>query len=369
MKKIIITGANGQIGSYMVDFLLKKNRYEIVALVTEDYFNSVINKTENLRLVVADITHHRSMLELIKIEEPDYFLNFAGKSFVPNSWEDPISTFETNTNAVLNILEAIRKHAPLCRFFNACSAEIFGSSNGEDQNEKTPTNPKSLYAVSKNASKDITRIYRETQNIYAVSGILFNQESPRRGKEFVSRKITSNVARISHAIKRGEKFEPFYLGNVDARRDFSAVEDVCEGIWKIVNQEVFRYDLQPELYRGGEMDGILTKPLKDYILASGNFVSIRQFVELTFAIAGIEGVWVGNGVHEKFILPNYLKDFAEINSIDLVRINPDFYRKAEINSLVGDPHQARHDLHWFPKISFVEMVQNMFWADFTEQKT
>jgi GDPmannose 4,6-dehydratase len=362
MKKVIITGASGQIGSYMVDFLLKKNRYEIICLHNTAENDAAIDLVKNISCSLLD---HKTIESIISVEQPDYFLNFAGMSFVPNSWESPVEALEVNTLAVLNILECIKKYAPLCRFFNSCSAEIFGCSTPNfKQGEYTTPNPLSIYAVSKNAAKDLVKVYRNTQGVYAVSGILFNQESPRRSKNFVTRKITANVARIVKSIKKGEPFQPLELGNVDSRRDFSHVFDTCDGIWRIVNQEIYRQDLQPQFYLEGTMDGNLTRPLKDYVLASGESHSIREFVSLAFKKAGIrETTWTGYGEKEELILDNYLSDFAHLESHTLVKINPEFYRKADVYSLIGDSSSIRQDLHWFPKISFEEIIEDMIYQD------
>ena len=244
----------------------------------------------------------------------------------------PVNHMETNFMAVLYQLEAIKKHAPQCRYYNAGSSEQFGNVDYSPQDIKHPFKPRSPYGVSKCAAHHLLKVYRESYNLYAVQGILFNHEGIRRGEEFVTRKITKEVARINEELLY-KKPKPLELGNLDAKRDWSDSEDFVKGIWLMLNQE-----------RGQE---------KDYVLASGETHSIRDFVEQAFKVADLEGRWEGEGVNEKYICKFDKSEF------EAVLINPDFYRPAEVELLLGDSTPARKELGWEPKTSFNKLVEKM----------
>jgi len=242
-----------------------------------------------------------------------------------------------NVNAlgVLRCLEAIRKFKPDCRFYSAGSSEEWGNVDYSPQDINHPIKPRSPYGASKAAARHLVKVYRESYNMYAVHGILFNHEGTKRGEEFVTRKISKGVARIKDALDsmifEEEAPDPIELGNLDAKRDWSDSRDFIEGVWLMLNQD---------------------SP-KDYILSSGEAHSIRDFIEKAFAVAGIKGSWYGEGLDEVFVDGNQV----------LVRINPEFYRPAEVDLLLGDSTPIREELGWEPKISFDKLVESMVLYD------
>jgi len=236
-----------------------------------------------------------------------------------------------------HLIEAIRKHKKSCRFYSAGSSEEFGDVAYSPQDILHPIRPRSPYGASKASARHNVKVYRESYGLYAVHGILFNHEGIKRGEEFVTRKITKGVARIIHSIRNKQPFAPIELGNLDAKRDWSDSEDFIDGVWKMLNQE---------------------KP-KDYVLSSNETHTIREFINKAFAVININGVWHGNGINEELSLPNYLVEEHDICSSVLVKINPKFYRPAEVDLLLGDSNPAREELGWQPKISFDNLVERM----------
>ena len=230
--------------------------------------------------------------------------------------------------------------------FSGNSSEEWGNVEYSPQNINHPVKPRSPYGASKAAARHLVKVYRESYNLYAVHGILFNHEGTKRGEEFVTRKISKGVARIHHAIKNNESFSPIELGNLDAKRDWSDSEDFVDGVWKMLNQE------QP----------------KDYILSSNETHSIREFVQKAFEAANIQGVWHGNGANEEFSITNLMAEMTDIKSSTLVKINPKYYRPAEVDLLLGDSSPAREELKWEPKISFDNLVSRMVKFDIENYK-
>jgi GDPmannose 4,6-dehydratase len=279
-------------------------------------------------MVTGDLSDSQSIDSLVKSIEPDYFINLAAQSFVGSSWQIPEQTFEVGAVGVIRCLEAIRKHSPQCRFYNAGSSEELGNVDYSPQDEKHPLKPRSPYGAAKAAARHIVKVYRESYNLYAIQGLLYNHESERRGSEFVTRKITKGVARIKHALDNNISFMPLELGNIDSKRDWSHAADFVEGIWKMLNQDT----------------------PKEYILSSGETHTVREFIEIAFQNAGINGTWNGEGVNETL---------ADSDGSVLVKINPEFYRPAEVDLLWGNSKQARISLAWLPKISFKELVSKM----------
>ncbi len=349
MKKVLITGVTGMDGSLMADYLLKHTDNFIVGGIRR---LSVPNhkNIEHLighprfKLIDLDITDAINVALVIKEERPDYFINFAANSFVGNSWTMPVNHFTTNCLSVLYQLEAIRKYAPNCHYYNAGSSEEFGDVVTVPQSESHPLRPRSPYGAAKASSRHLVKVYRESYNLYAIQGWLFNHEGIRRGEEFVTRKITKGVARIKHAIENKLPFEPLELGNLDSTRDWSDAEDFVDGIWKMLNQEF----------------------PKEYVLSSNETHSIKEFVELAFLSAGIHGVWVGEKLDTLYLLPNADAEYCEFASIKLVKINEKFYRPAEVEILYGDSSKARTELNWQPKISFKNLVKKMVENDIKE---
>ncbi len=240
-KVAFVTGVTGQDGSLMVDYLLKNTDYFVVGgarrLSIKNHEN--IRHLENnprFKLVNFDLSDAHSISKIVEKLKPEYFINLAAQTFVGSSWDFPAQTWECNTTGVIHILEAIRQHKPSCRFYNAGSSEEYGNVAYTPQDENHPAKPRSPYGASKSAARQLVKVYRESYNLYAVQGLLFNHEGVRRGEEFVTRKITKGVARIKKAISEGKSFEPIELGNVKARRDWSDAEDFVDGIWKMLNQ-------------------------------------------------------------------------------------------------------------------------------------
>jgi GDPmannose 4,6-dehydratase len=342
MKKVIITGVTGQDGSFMADFLLRKTDHFIIAGVRRLSVNNHKNiehliNNPRIKLIDLDITDQSNVDKVIQDEKPDYFINFAANSFVGNSWTMPVNHMQTNCMAVLYQLEAIRKYAPNCRYYNAGSSEEFGDIVTAPQDESHQLRPRSPYGAAKASARHLVKVYRDSYNLYAIQGWLFNHEGTRRGEEFVTRKITKNVARIKHAIENKLTFEPLKLGNLDAKRDWSDAEDFVEGVWLMLNQD---------------------KP-KEYVLSSNETHTIKEFVELAFKAAGIDGIWIGENLESLYLLPNYLTDFGDITQLKLVEIDEKFYRPAEVDLLLGDSTKARQELGWQPKTSFKELVDKM----------
>ena len=341
MKKIIITGVTGQDGSFMADYLLKNTEHAIVAGVrrlsvkNHGNINHLVDNPR-FKLIDLDVADQANTEAVIEEEKPDYFINFAANSFVGVSWKMPVNHMETNAMAVLYQLEAIRKHCPNCRYYNAGSSEEFGDVLHSPQSELHPLRPRSPYGVSKASARHMVKAWRDSYNLYAIQGWLFNHEGTRRGEEFVTRKITKNVARIKYEYILND-FKPLELGNVDAKRDWSDAEDFVEGIWLMLNQE------EP----------------KEYVLSSNETHTIREFVEEAFNFAGFGSEkcrWEGRGVDEKY----YHGDRV------LVQINPEFYRPAEVDLLLGDSSLARRELNWNPQTDFLELVRKMVAHDLRE---
>lgn len=338
MKTVIITGITGQDGSLMADYLLQNTNYFVLgahrrlSVPNHDNIEHLKNHPR-FSTIELDITDPENINQVIREKKPDYFINFAANSFVGNSWKMPVNHMQTNCMGVLFCLEAIRNFSPETRFYNAGSSEQFGDVIYSPQDINHPFRPRSPYGAAKCAAHHLVKVYRDSYNLYAVQGILFNHEGVRRGEEFVTRKISKNVARIHKAISSGESFLPIELGNLDAKRDWSDAEDFVRGIWFMMNQE---------------------SP-KDYVLSSNETHTVREFVELAFKAAFIEGEWIGNGIDEVFVQ-------KETNKI-LVKINPQFYRPAEVDLLWGDSTPARYSLNWEPKTSFPKLVEKMVAKD------
>jgi len=339
-KTCIVTGVTGQDGSFMVEYLLKNTNLLIFGgvrrLSVYNHENIRHIKSDRFHLINFDLTDAHSISRTIEKLKPDYFINFAAQSFVASSWDFARQTWETNSTAILDILEAIRLHNPSCRLYQAGSSEEFGNILYSPQDENHPLRPRSPYGASKCASRQLIKVYRESYNLYAIQGWLFNHEGTRRGEEFVTRKITKNVARIYHAIKENQAFEPLELGNIEAQRDWSDAEDFIEGIWMMLNQDKYNKN-----YNGSPID---------YVLSSNETHTIKEFVEKAFNIAGIKGNWIGEGEHIMY--------FSEDKKI-LMQINPKFYRPAEISLLCGKSDKARNDLGWSPNTLFDILIKKM----------
>ena len=331
-KNVIITGVTGQDGSHMADYLLNNTDCKIYGgirrLSVKNHSN--INHINDPRFELFDfeLTDSHNIQNCIEQIRPDYFINFAAQSFVAGSWTFPKQTFQTDATAVLDILESLRQSAPTCRFYNAGSSEEFGDVIYEPQDETHPLRPRSPYGASKCAARHLVKVYRDSYNLFAIQGWLFNHEGVRRGEEFVTRKISKGVARINHAMENAGIIEPIILGNLDAKRDWSDAEDFMSGIWYMLNQDT----------RRNNFDG----NLREYVLASGNTHTVRDFLEEAFNTIGV------NIYHQKGDIDNAF-----------VIIDPDLYRPAEVTTLTGNPQLAKAELGWVPGISFSELVKKM----------
>lgn len=312
-KKALITGVTGQDGSYLSELLLSKG-YEVYGMVRRasvERFDRVEHIKDRIKLVQGDLTDQSSLDEAVKTIQPDEVYNLAAQSFVPTSWNQPTLTGEVTGMGATRMLEAVRKYRHDARFYQASSSEMFGKVREVPQTELTPFHPRSPYGVAKVYAHFITVNYRESYDMYACSGILFNHESPRRGLEFVTRKITYGVARIKLGLS-----SELRLGNLDAKRDWGFAGDYVEAMWMMLQQ----------------------KEADDFVVSTGETHSVREFVELAFGSAGLD--W------KKHVV-----------------IDPAFIRPAEVELLIGDPRKAKEKLGWRPKVSFPELVRMMVEAD------
>jgi GDPmannose 4,6-dehydratase len=340
MKKVIITGVTGQDGSHMVDYLLKNTDYLIYGtarrLSVKNHENILhLEDERRFKLINMDLNDAHSIRDVVIDIQPDYFVNFAAQSFVAGSWDYPIQTWITDADAVLHILESIRRFASGCRFYNAGSSEEFGDVIKTPQDESHPLLPQSPYGAAKCGARHIVRVYRESYNLFAVQGWLFNHEGVRRGLDFVTRKITHGVACIKKSLINGRVPKPLELGNIEAKRDWSDAEDFMEGVWLMLNQ---------------------ASP-NEYVLASGETHTIREFLNLCLKEANIEWEATGRGEHEVF----KEKSTGHI----IFKVNPKFYRPAEVHKLCGDPSLAEKELGWTRKTDFAGLVRKMYHSDFS----
>ena len=342
-KVALITGITGQDGSYLAELLLEKG-YEVHGIIRRaSTFNTKRidhlyqdPHEENVRLFLhyGDITDSSNLNRLIEKIRPNEIYNLAAQSHVGVSFDSPEYTAEATGVSTLRILDAIRESGVKTKFYQASTSELFGGlPDTAPQSEKTPFYPKSPYGVAKLYSYWITVNYRESYDIFACNGILFNHESPRRGETFVTRKITRAAAAIHLGMQ-----DKLYLGNLDAKRDWGHAKDYVEGMWRILQQD---------------------KP-QDYVLAMNETHTVREFVELAFAELGYEIEWQGSGVDEKGIDKN--------TGRVLVEVDPRYFRPAEVELLWGDSTKARTELGWEPKYSFMDLVKEMVQSDLEEMK-
>lgn len=330
-KKAIITGIAGQDGAYLAKLLLEKG-YRVLGGDRRSSRQSArldyMGIADDVERVDFELSEFTNIARLIQNEQPDEVYNLAAQSFVGTSWEQPLTTTDVNANGVLRLLEAIRTFSPHTRFYQASTSEMFGAIEAP-QRESTPFYPRSPYGVSKLFAHWITKNYRESFDLKASSGILFNHESPLRGREFVTRKISLAMSRIA----LGEQ-DVLELGNLGAQRDWGFAGDYVEGMWRIINAE----------------------PRDDYVLATGETHTIREFAELAGAQLGMELAWEGEGLDEKGIDTKTGKT--------IVQVNPKFFRPAEVDLLLGDASRAESELGWERKVSFPQLVEMMVREDY-----
>ncbi len=321
MKKAFITGITGQDGSYLAELLLEKG-YKVYGLTrrtsTQNFARiKHIIHNQNLKLVSGDLIDQHSLTYALKDIQPDEVYNLAAQSFVKASWNQPVLTGEFTALGVVRVLEAVRFACPNAKFYQASSSEMFGKVQEVPQKETTPFYPRSPYGVAKVYGHWITVNYRESFNMFATSGILFNHESPRRGLEFVTRKIANAVARV----KLGKQ-QFVELGNLDSKRDWGYAKDYVRAMWLMLQQD------EPD----------------DFVVATGETHSVKEFLELSCKFAGIDD-WKAIWKH-----------------------NPEFDRPAEVDLLIGDPTKAREELAWKPSIDFAGLVKLMYEAEFAREK-
>ena len=335
MKNALITGITGQDGSYLAELLLEKgyNVYGIVRRKSKLDFNNAEHLKDRVKFIFADMTDLSSLVMAMRESQADEVYNLAAQSFVATSWESPISTAEIDALGVTNMLEAIRTVKPEARFYQASTSEMFGKVQEIPQKETTPFYPRSPYGVAKLYGHWITKNYRESYNMYACSGILFNHESERRGEEFVTRKITKAVARIKYGLQ-----DTLELGNLDAKRDWGHSKDYVKAMWLMLQQD----------------------KADDYVVATGDTHSVREFVELSFKAADMDIEWHGKDVNE----------YATLKGTDkiVVKVNPQFYRPAEVDLLIGDPTKAETKLGWKREISYNDLINRMVKNDLEIEK-
>lgn len=330
MKNALITGITGQDGSYLAELLLAQgyNVFGLVRRKSKYDLGNIGHLKNDVEIINGDMTDNISLINALKISKADEIYNLAAQSFVATSWEQPLATTDIDALGVINMLEAIRILNKPARFYQASTSEMFGLVQEIPQRETTPFYPRSPYGVAKLYGHWITKNYRESYNMFACSGILFNHESERRGLEFVTRKITNAVAKIA----AGEQ-ECLELGNLDPKRDWGHAADYVRAMWLMLQQD--------------EAD--------DYVVASGETHTVREFVELAFTRAGFALEWIGEGVEEKGVDTKTNKT--------LVKVNPAFFRPAEVEILLGDPAKAIKKLGWKRAVSFKQLVERMVEAD------
>ena len=309
----LITGITGQDGSYLAEFLLQKG-YDVHGMVrrsSTENFERIAHLQGKIKLHQADLLDELSLIELMQQVHPDEIYNLAAMSFVPTSWTQPILTSEFTAIGVVRVLEAMRRVCPKARLYQASSSEMFGHVRETPQTELTPFYPRSPYGVAKAFGHYITVNYRESYQLFAVSGILFNHESPRRGKEFVTRKVTDGVARIKLGLQ-----QTIAMGNLDAKRDWGFAGDYVRAMWLMLQAE---------------------KP-DDYVIATGATHTVRELCEVAFSHVGLD--WQSH-----------------------VKIDPQFIRPAEVELLLGDASKAERELNWKPEVDFVGLIKMMVDAD------
>ncbi|MBI4017346.1 MAG: GDP-mannose 4,6-dehydratase [Candidatus Aenigmarchaeota archaeon] len=323
-KVAFITGILGQDGSYLADFLLSKGYtvYGMKRRLSHEHENNIKHARDQITLVSGDLLDHTSLIQCIKKCQPDEVYNLAAQSFVPESWAQPVYTGDVTGLGVLRMLEAIKEVNPAIRFYQASSSEMFGKALETPQRESTPFYPRSPYGVAKVYGHYATVNHRESYNAFACSGILFNHESPRRGMEFVTRKITNQAAKISAGMAT-----QLALGNLNAKRDWGFALDYVEAMWMMLQQE------RPD----------------DYVVATGQTHSVREFVELAFKRLGMNITWEGEGVNERGL----------VDGKAVVIVDKKFYRPADVEQLVGDASKAGAQLGWKQRTSFPELVNMM----------
>lgn len=331
-KTALITGIGGQDGAYLSQLLLDKG-YSVIGTdrrrVDQHYWRlSKLGIRNDIQIEYMDLLEIGNIFNVLKKHQPDEIYNLAAQSFVGASFQMPLLTADVDALGVLRLLEGIRTVSPNSKFYQASTSEMFGKVLESKQSESTPLNPRSPYGVAKVFGHFIVKNYRESYDMFTCSGILFNHESPLRGLEFVTRKITYAVAKIKHG-----KQDKLVLGNMDAKRDWGFAKDYVDGMWRMLQHS----------------------HADDYVLSMGETHTVRKFVEMAFSLAGFKLRWEGKGVDEK--------GYDEQSGKCLVEISKEFFRPAEVDVLLGDSTKAKEKLGWEPTTSFEQLVQIMYEND------
>jgi GDPmannose 4,6-dehydratase len=337
MKKALITGITGQDGSYLAELLLEKG-YEVHGIIRrastfntqriDHIYQDPHEENVRLKLHYGDMTDSSNLSRLVEKINPDEIYNLAAQSHVGTSFEIPEYTTDVDAMGTLRLLDAIKESEVECKFYQASTSELYGEVQEIPQTEETPFYPRSPYAVAKLYAYWIVKNYREAYDLFAVNGILFNHESSRRGKRFVTRKITRAVARITKG-----KQDKLYLGNMNAKRDWGYAKDYVKMMWLMLQHDT------PE----------------DFVIATGETHTVREFVEAAFSHVDVDIEWQGEGVEEKGI--------DKATGKVLVEVDPKYFRPTEVDMLIGDPAKAKEELGWEPEVKFKELVQLMVQSD------
>lgn len=377
MNKIIVTGVTGQMGSYMVDYLLANTEFDIIGTVRRlsvpNHDNISHIKNKRFSLATMDLGDSHSIEALIKENQPLYFINCAANSFVGSSWQLPVQHMQYNAIGVLHQLEAIRKHSPHTRYFNMGSSEEFADAQYVPQDENHPIAPRSPYAASKAAARHLVAVYRKSYGMYALQGITFNFESPRRGVEFLPAKSVNAIAKIKNSLKNNLPIEPLVLGNLESKRSWQHCLDVCDGVWRMLNQDIFNEDLMEidldETLVGREnqdyavqRNKLLSESIKEYVLSANYCNSVRELVELALNYSGVEFL----DTNPEKLAPVEWRNGQQVNyvlkdnpQIPLIVSSLEFYRPADVTHLHGDSFRIKKELGWSPKYNFELLIKEM----------
>ena len=347
MKRALITGITGQDGSYLAEFLLLKG-YEVHGLVRrastfntariDHIFEDIDEKKPQLITHNGDLCDFSSILRVMEDVKPDEVYNLAAQSHVGYSFDAPEYTFDANGTGTVRLLEAIKQCGLIekTKFYNAATSELFGGISGQELNENSNFSPRSPYAISKLSAYWMTKLFRDAHKLFAVNGILFNHESPRRGETFVTRKITRGLARLVYGLQGS-----VYLGNLDSVRDWGHAKDYIEAQWLMLQRETPR----------------------DYVIASGNCISVREFIDVILDILGITVIKSGHGLDEVWRVTKIEHDWKLEIGQPIIQIHQRFFRPLEVDHLLGDASLARNELGWKPKYTVHSMAQEMIERD------
>ena len=346
IKRVLVTGVTGQDGSHMIDYLLHITNYEIFGTVrrlsVKNHQNIEHLKGGNPRFTIVpmDLSDQTSINNVFSSIRPDYCINLAAQSFVAESWNTPVQTFDINALGVMRLLEAIRTYTPLCKFYSAGSSEEFGDVSYSPQDLNHPLKPRSPYGASKCAARHIVKVYRESYGLFAVHATLFNHEGTRRGEEFITRKITLGIVRIKHELveldkDKDKQVTPIRVGNIYAKRDWSDSEDFVRAIWLMLNKE---------------------KP-DEYLLSSGETHTVKEFIDIACKYAEIPDL------HWEIDEKDELNTKLYSGNIVILVIDKKFYRPAEVDLLLGDSRETRKKLEWEPETTFDGLVKKMIEYD------